>query len=102
MSPTSLAQLPSQLARVSRFEKEVVMSPPSLSQQRDMFELSIISPRTVGCVASDIRRKQQLLLDTKVGWSDVREAARTCIPSQLASIDGCYTGQTWMTVQSNN
>ena len=28
-----------------------------------------------------------LMQDTKVGWSDVREATRTCIPSQLASID---------------
>lgn len=25
--------------------------------------------------------------DTKVGWSDVTETARTCILSQLASID---------------
>ena len=32
------------------------MSPPSLSQRRDMFELSISSPRTAGCVASDVRR----------------------------------------------
>eukprot|EP00956_Cyclotella_meneghiniana_P005319 scaffold6698_cov72-Cyclotella_meneghiniana.AAC.4 len=127
MSRTSLAQLPSQLARVSRFEKEVVMSPPSLSQRRDMFEFwlstlptkesssvlcewsDLLAPRTAGCVASDIRRicadaltaavareshsldmilsLDSLMQDTKVGWSDVREAARTCIPSQLASMD---------------
>ena len=103
------------------------MSPPSLSQRRDMFEFwlstlptkesssvlcewsDLLAPRTAGCVASDIRRicadaltaavareshsldmilsLDTLMQDTKVEWSDVREAARSCIPSQLASMD---------------
>lgn len=127
MSRTPLAQLPSQLARVGRFEKEVVMSPPSLEQRKDIIEFwlstlptkesssvlcewsDLLSPRTAGCVSSDIRRIcadaltaavareshsldmilsfGNLMQDTKVEWSDVREAARSCIPSQLASMD---------------
>ena len=125
----SLAQLPTQLARVGRFEKEVVMSPPSLSQRKDIFKFwlstlpaeknqpkSVISewadmlaPRTAGCVASDIRRicadaltaavareSQSLelvsslkivLQSASVQWSDVRDAAQSCVPSQLSSMD---------------
>ncbi|KAL3797103.1 hypothetical protein HJC23_000441 [Cyclotella cryptica] len=125
----SLAQLPAQLARVGRFEKEVVMSPPSLGQRKDIFEFwlstlptehnkpkfiisewaDILAPRTAGCVASDIRRicadaltsavarKSQsaeivtslahVLKSFDVEWNDVKEAARSCVPSQLSSMD---------------
>jgi SpoVK/Ycf46/Vps4 family AAA+-type ATPase len=120
----TLAQLPTQLARVGRFEKEVTMSPPSLGQRRDIFQFwlstfptkqsnnewsDILAPRTAGCVASDIRRicadaltaavarKSQslecvrslndVLQNTNVEWSDIKEAARSCIPSQLTSMD---------------
>jgi len=124
-----LAQLPSQLARVGRFEKEVVMSPPSLGQRRDIFQFwlltlptennnrqsimsewaDILAPRTAGCVASDIRRicadaltsavaresqsaelvtsLAHVLKRSRVEWNDVKEAARSCVPSQLSSMD---------------
>ena len=66
----------------------------------------LLAPRTAGCVASDIRRicadaltcaaaRVQLLLphtsqsmsEVTVSWEDVKEAARTCVPSQLSSMD---------------
>ncbi|KAL9180138.1 hypothetical protein ACHAXT_008108 [Thalassiosira profunda] len=73
MARASWAQLPLQLARVGRFEKVVTMSPPTLSQRRDVFQFwlstlplhnnatavqwaELLAPRTAGCVAADIRR----------------------------------------------
>jgi SpoVK/Ycf46/Vps4 family AAA+-type ATPase len=76
ISRTSLARLPTQLARVGRIEKEVLMAPPSLRQRKDIFEFWLstlptnkhlsastmnawadqLAPRTAGCVASDIQR----------------------------------------------
>lgn len=72
ISRSSLARLPTQLARVGRIEKEVLMTPPSLKQRKDIFEFwlstlptnkhlsnewaDLLAPRTAGCVASDIRR----------------------------------------------
>ncbi len=65
----------------------------------------LLAPRTAGCVASDIRRicadaltcaaaRTQLLLphtqslyEVTVSWEDVKEAAVTCVPSQLSSMD---------------
>lgn len=124
-----LAQLPTQLARVGRLEKEVVMAPPSLGQRKDIFQFwlstlptkkskqqsviiewaNLLAPRTAGCVASDIRRIcadaltsaiaresksaeltmpiDNLLQNVNVEWSDVKQAARSCVPSQLASMD---------------
>lgn len=64
-----------------------------------------LAPRTSGCVASDIRRicadaltsaaaRVQLPLnkthstdEVTVLWDDVKEAARTCVPSQLSAMD---------------
>lgn len=120
----SWAELPIQLARVGRFEKLITMSSPTQLQRKDIFQYwlstlpisvdvdatkqinewtELLSPRTAGCVASDIRRicadgltramaraqassagKSE---DTNVTWDDVKEAARRCIPSQLASMD---------------
>ena len=61
---------------------------------------NLLAPRTAGCVANDIRRicadalasaaarsnnKPSIACDVK--WEDIKEAARTCVPSQLASMD---------------
>ena len=111
----SWAQLPLQLARVGRFEKVVTMPSPTLSQRRDIFKFwlstlalldessisrwaDLLAPRTAGCVAADICRicadalasaaaRAPRIEDTNVKWEDVKEAARTCVPSQLASMD---------------
>lgn len=120
----SWADLPIQLARVGRFEKLITMSSPTQLQRKDIFHYwlstlpivvdidaskqlnewtELLSPRTAGCVASDIRRICADALtsalaraqaptagkpeDTNVTWDDVKEAARRCIPSQLASMD---------------
>ena len=120
----SWAELPIQLARVGRFEKLITMSSPTQLQRKDIFQYwlstlpifvdidatkqlnewtELLSPRTAGCVASDIRRICADALtsamaraqassagkseDTNVTWDDVKEAARRCIPSQLASMD---------------
>jgi SpoVK/Ycf46/Vps4 family AAA+-type ATPase len=65
----------------------------------------LLAPRTAGCVASDIRRicadaltraaaRMQLQLphtqstyEVDVSWEDVKEAAISCVPSQLSSMD---------------
>jgi len=120
-------QLPPQLARVGRFERAVEMPPPTLSQRRDVFRYwiatlpigsnegggpaaadewaSLLSPRTAGCVAADIRRICSDALASAyaragggrggpsvagsliVSWEVMKEAARNCIPSQLAAMD---------------
>jgi SpoVK/Ycf46/Vps4 family AAA+-type ATPase len=121
-----LSRFPHRLARVGRFEKEVVMSPPTLAQRRDIFQFWLstlprldggggadgdatavarwadsLAPRTAGCVAADIRRicadaltsaasrvpRTAFIGDSAVTWEDVKEAARTCVPSELSSLD---------------
>mmetsp|Transcript_29707 Transcript_29707/g.62549 ORF Transcript_29707/g.62549 Transcript_29707/m.62549 type:complete len:892 (+) Transcript_29707:63-2738(+) len=64
----------------------------------------LLAPRTAGCVAADIRRICADALTTAASrapetclgsdvneidviWDDVKEAARTCVPSQLSSMD---------------
>jgi len=65
----------------------------------------LLAPRTAGCVAADIRRICADALtsaaarvprtcvmgsgvnEIDVTWEDIKEAARTCIPSQLSSMD---------------
>ncbi|KAL7533040.1 hypothetical protein ACHAXR_005007, partial [Thalassiosira sp. AJA248-18] len=65
----------------------------------------LLAPRTAGCVAADIRRicadaltsaaarvPRKSVLSSEsdefaVEWKDIREAARTCVPSQLSSMD---------------
>lgn len=117
------SRLPSQLARVGRFEKEVLMSPPTLAQRKDIFRFWLstlpllgdrvdgdttiarwvdsLAPRTAGCVAADIRRicadaltsaasrvpRTSSMNESTVTWEDVKEAARTCVPSELSSLD---------------
>ena len=122
----SWGQLPPQLAKVGRFERAVEMPSPSLSQRREVFRYwiatlpigsddggpataeewaSLLSPRTAGCVAADIRRICSDALasayaragggrggpgvagSVSVSWEVMKEAARDCIPSQLAAMD---------------
>eukprot|EP00578_Thalassiosira_sp_NH16_P006297 CAMPEP_0181121864 /NCGR_PEP_ID=MMETSP1071-20121207/24983_1 /TAXON_ID=35127 /ORGANISM="Thalassiosira sp., Strain NH16" /LENGTH=906 /DNA_ID=CAMNT_0023206747 /DNA_START=72 /DNA_END=2792 /DNA_ORIENTATION=+ len=65
----------------------------------------LLAPRTAGCVAADIRRIcadaltsaaarvprtigiNSYFNDCAVKWDDIKEAARTCVPSQLSSMD---------------
>lgn len=123
---SSWAELPLQLARVGRFEKLVTIPSPTLTQRKEIFKYwlsampcssdastsngklamdewaELLTPRTAGCVAADIRRicadaltnanarAQQTSeggKDAKVNWVDIKEAARRCIPSQLSSLD---------------
>ncbi len=57
-----------------------------------------LAPQTAGCVAADIRRICADALSSAasrvprtapivVTWEDVKEAARTCVPSELSSLD---------------
>jgi SpoVK/Ycf46/Vps4 family AAA+-type ATPase len=63
--------------------------------------VNYLSPRTAGCVAADIRRicadaltsaasrvpRTSSINQSTVTWEDVKEAARTCVPSELSSLD---------------
>ena len=124
---SSWAELPIQLARVGRFEKLITMSSPTQIQRKEIFKYwlstmppfsntsstaksqlvmdewaELLTPRTAGCVAADIRRICADALTSaiarvqqtsegsrcaKVNWNDIKEAARRCIPSQLSSLD---------------
>ena len=122
----SWAELPVQLARVGRFEKMITMPSPTQIQRKEIFKFwlstipfssdanfsaddqliieewaELLTPRTAGCVASDIQRICADALTSataraeskngnnrpKVKWEDIKEAARLCIPSQLSSLD---------------
>ncbi len=137
---SSWAELPIQLARVGRFEKLITMPSPTQIQRKDIFKFwlssmsldadnsqlimdewaELLTPRTAGCVAADIRRicadaltsaiarAQQTSEGSKgakVDWDDIKEAARRCIPSQLSSLDviptnlGDYDGNEKLTLQ---
>jgi SpoVK/Ycf46/Vps4 family AAA+-type ATPase len=120
----------SDLIRIGRFEKTLVMSPPSEIQRcqilKEMFQQLPVSdersgtkeeichtwsigvgPHTAGCVAADLKRlctdaltrsntrkemKKNVQCDGSIVWADIREAARMCIPSQLAQLDVTLTG----------
>jgi len=123
---SSWAELPIQLARVGRFEKLITMPSPTQIQRKEIFKFwlstmpssnntsidnsqlimdewaELLTPRTAGCVAADIRRicadaltsamarAQQTSEGSKgakVNWDDIKEATRRCIPSQLSSLD---------------
>ena len=143
MCRSTWAELPIQLARVGRFEKLITMPSPTQNQRREIFKFwlstmpssetstansqlimdewaELLTPRTAGCVAADIRRicadaltsaiarAQQTgegSKGTKVSWDDIKEAARRCIPSQLSSLDviptnlGDYDGNETQTLQ---
>lgn len=131
------SQLPTELVRVGRLEKEISMLPPSQSQREqilssmliDIFKDSmedenacirctewaeLLASMTAGCVAADLRHlcadawnrcrardaandfDNLNLVDSAVDscrhvslitWNDLSEAARNCVPSQLAALD---------------
>jgi SpoVK/Ycf46/Vps4 family AAA+-type ATPase len=106
-------QLPAELTKIGRLEKEVSVPPPTqhqrehillhMLQQTDIDSqlcrqwAEALAPTTAGCVAADIRR---ICADawTRVwartgeasaspSWSDLRDAVHRCVPSQLATLD---------------
>ena len=118
--------LSAEFTKIGRFEKTVIMSPPSEQQRSeilaDMFHHlpinhsgasgteeeccrswgSTVARHTSGCVAADLKRmcidaltrskaRADLHIiherEARIEWSDVREAARQCVPSQLAQLD---------------
>ena len=85
--------------------------PIASSDARDKDELCntwsiAVAPHTAGCVAADLKRicidsltrskaraqtQTGTDLDARIVWADIREAARLCIPSQLAQLDVSLT-----------
>jgi len=118
LSSAAMNALPSELVRVGRFEKEILMDAPTQHQRQEIlssclskFKLNdgnplrwaeALAPRLAGCVASDLvrvckdsllkartrGRQDRVVIDTAgITWWDLREAAKTCIPSQLKLLD---------------
>jgi SpoVK/Ycf46/Vps4 family AAA+-type ATPase len=106
-------QLPAELTKIGRLEKEVSVPPPT-QHQRECILLHMLhqtnideqlcqqwaealAPTTAGCVASDIRRicadawtrvwARTGEASTSPSWSDLRDAVHRCVPSQLATLD---------------
>jgi SpoVK/Ycf46/Vps4 family AAA+-type ATPase len=105
-------QLPREITKIGRLEKEVSMSAPTQVQReavlrrllqadtsRDLCEqwISLLIPLTAGCVAGDLRR---LYVDAltraqsrvsgqhpTLTWNDFSEAAHRIVPSELAQLD---------------
>lgn len=106
-------QLPTELTKIGRLEKEMAVPPPTqhqrecillhMLQQTDISSqvckqwAEVLAPTTAGCVASDIRRicadawtrvwARTGEASTSPSWSDLREAVHRCVPSQLATLD---------------
>ena len=69
---------------------------------------NMLAPRTAGCFAADIRRicvdaltnaatrlpRTASINDSIVTWEDVKEAARSCVPSKLSLLDVIPTTST--------
>ena len=110
------SKLPAEVIKVTRFEKEVPMSPPSQSCREEILSYyflqmgcdrqrtgkwaDLISRITPGFVAADLRqlcinawaRAQARTINSDFGsgvvsWGDLREAATEVVPSQLATLD---------------
>lgn len=107
----SASQLPTELVRIGRLEKEIQMDPPTQVQREDILAFILqdvkdsekrrkwaeaLASQTAGCLASDLRR---LCADAwtkawsrspdtvEIAWHDLSDAAHTCVPSQLAQLD---------------
>jgi SpoVK/Ycf46/Vps4 family AAA+-type ATPase len=106
-------QLPAELTKNGRLEKEVSVPPPTQLQREHILlhtlqETDIdsqlcqkwaeaLAPTTAGCVAADIRRicadawtrvwARTGEASTSPSWSDLRDAVHRCVPSQLATLD---------------
>lgn len=130
---TDVSQLPFELVKVGRLEKEVSMSPPSQRQREQILGgmltqlvendaarriqwAELLATLTAGCVAADLRQlcagawnrslarsnddddvlsavnlqaeyRRSVSGVPSVTWEDLSEAARSCVPSQLAALD---------------
>lgn len=102
------------LTRIGRLEKELCMDPPTQLQREDILNnildsvedthkrsrwAQVLAAQTAGCVASDLVRLGTTAWTTawsrlatnednvELSWNDLRNAAYTCVPSQLAQLD---------------
>lgn len=114
--------LTSDLVKASRLEKVVTVEPPTQIQRELILlhllrELGVEAEQTVswservacitgGCVAADLDRlcgdawtrsvSRNNVESSALLWDDLRDAARSCVPSQLAALDvtkPMYTGE---------
>jgi len=109
-----VSQLPPDLFKVGRLEKQVLMIPPSQDQREsilysilqgagcdsDLCQLwsELLARMTAGCVAADLRclcadACTRAIAETReageatLSWDHLFEAAKSCVPSQLAALD---------------
>jgi SpoVK/Ycf46/Vps4 family AAA+-type ATPase len=111
------SDLPNELTKIGRLEKEIPMHPPTQLQRITIWEnllqrddvavelqqswASALAAATAGCVVADLVRIYQDAAtrawargrddeeSSRVvwAWEDLQEAARVCVPSQLALLD---------------
>lgn len=106
------SQLPKELVKIGRLEKELTIEPPSQVQREEILASILadvmdnekrrrrwsetLASQTAGCVASDLRRLSADVWtrawsrspdNVEITWNDLRDAAHTCVPSQLAQLD---------------
>ena len=96
------SNLPSQLVRIARLEKEVKMDPPSQIQRQAILTslipkhpkwTSALTGPTAGFVAADLHRMHMdawtaaQARSDDIQWQDLREAVHRATPSQLALLD---------------
>ena len=105
------SQLPKEFVRIGRLEKEIRMTPPTQVQREEILATILsdvtdkhkrhrwaesLASQTAGCVALDLRRLcadawtrawSRSQDNVEFTWYDLREAAHTCVPSQLAELD---------------
>lgn len=111
---TSSSSLPPDLVKVGRLEKEIQMEAPTFLQREDIIAAllqktcrldqglaqkwaNILASTTAGCVAGDIQRicmQASTRAWARTGnasippeWNDIKEAAQSVVPSQLALLD---------------
>jgi SpoVK/Ycf46/Vps4 family AAA+-type ATPase len=111
------SDLPKEITKIGRLEKEIIMHPPTQLQRTTIWELllqrddiavefqqpwaSALAAATAGCVVADLVRIYQDAATRAWArggddeessrvvwvWEDLQEAARVCVPSQLALLD---------------
>ena len=121
------SKLPEELTKIGRLEKNILMLPPTQSQRFKIWKAllhddetssvvetwsSALANATAGCVVSDLvhiykaartrswAREKQPRNESQIRWEELREAARTCVPSQLSELDVSKpamfnSGQSW-------
>lgn len=104
------SQLPKEFVRIGRLEKEISMPAPTQVQREEILASILndvtkhkrhrwaesLASQTAGFVALDLRRLcadawtrawSRSQDNVEITWYDLREAAHTCVPSQLAELD---------------